>query len=151
MTNSTNGSDLMIFKDGKSLALATSCKLGISIETVETSSKDTSGKWKTSKAKKISWTLNTENLYADASEEGAVFNDMFKVATGASNEFEAVFTTKNESADTVPASGWTPKPNTGYKGKIIITSLEMNAPNGENATWSASFEGTGPLEEVPVL
>ena len=147
MTQNVEGSDLMIFVDNKSIALATSCKLGISVETVETSSKDSGGKWATKKAKKISWNLSTENLFAAESTEGSVFNDMFKKVVG-TNEFEAIFTTANEAQDIVPEAGWTPKANTGYKGKVVITSMEVNAPNGDNATYSVSFEGTGPLEEI---
>ena len=37
------GKDLMLFIDGKAIALATSCKLGLSAETIDTQSKD-SGK-----------------------------------------------------------------------------------------------------------
>ena len=38
------GKDLMLFIDGKAIALATSCKLGLSAETIDTQSKD-SGIW----------------------------------------------------------------------------------------------------------
>ena len=34
------GKDLMLFIDGKAIALATSCKLGLSAETIDTQSKD---------------------------------------------------------------------------------------------------------------
>jgi hypothetical protein len=33
----------------------------------------------------------------------------------------------------------------GYKGKAVITSLTANANTGENATFSATFTGCGPL------
>ena len=35
-----------------------------------------------------------------------------------------------------------------YKGKVVITSLELNAPNGDNATFTASFEGVGALTKT---
>ena len=38
-----NGGDLMLFIDGKSIAFATSHKLSINVETVETTSKDSGG------------------------------------------------------------------------------------------------------------
>lgn len=38
------GKDLMLFVEAKALALATSCKLGLSAETIDTQSKD-SGIW----------------------------------------------------------------------------------------------------------
>jgi len=77
MANVINGSDLMLFINGKSLAFATSHKLSISADTTETSSKDSSGSWTTKKVKKLSWTASTENLY---SEDGAGdnFDDLVK-------------------------------------------------------------------------
>ena len=38
----------------------------------------------------------------------------------------------------------------GYKGKAVITSLTANANTGENATYSATFTGCGPLTKVQV-
>lgn len=38
------GKDLMLFVGGKAIALATSCKIGMSAETIDTQSKD-SGIW----------------------------------------------------------------------------------------------------------
>jgi hypothetical protein len=47
--------------------------------------------------------------------------------------------------DEVPTDGWTAV-NAGTKtGKVIITSLEVNAPNGDNATFTCNFEGVGAL------
>ena len=48
-----NGGDLMLFIDGKSIAFATSHKLSINVETVETTSKDSGGKWVAKAARKI--------------------------------------------------------------------------------------------------
>ena len=50
--------------------------------------------------------------------------------------------------DEVPTSGWTAKANNGYTGKMIITNLEKNAPNGENATIKVDFTGVGALTKV---
>ena len=45
------GKDLMLFIGGKAIALATSCKLGLSAETIDTQSKD-SGMWNEKSVKK---------------------------------------------------------------------------------------------------
>ena len=50
--------------------------------------------------------------------------------------------------DTVPSTGWTPKAGDGYTGQMIITNLEKNAPNGENATIKVDFTGVGALTKV---
>lgn len=43
-TKAALGKDLMLFTEDKAIALATSCKLGLSAETIDTQSKD-SGIW----------------------------------------------------------------------------------------------------------
>lgn len=50
--------------------------------------------------------------------------------------------------DTVPTAGWTAKAGDGYTGQMIITNLEKNAPNGENATIKVDFTGVGALMKV---
>lgn len=50
--------------------------------------------------------------------------------------------------DAVPSEGWTAKANDGYTGQMIITNLEKNAPNGENATIKVDFTGVGALTKV---
>lgn len=48
------------------------------------------------------------------------------------------------NANEMPEAGWTLAAG-AYTGKAVITSLEANAPDGDKATFSVSFEGTGPL------
>ena len=153
MAKELNGSDLMIFiKEGtayKSLAFSTSSKLSISAETVETSSKDTGGKWVSKSPRKLSWNMSTDNLYA-VTGEGAVFDDLYTAMTNRT-EIEVVFSLEKDyatKADAVPTGGWIPVTTGQLKGKAIITSLELNAPNGDNATDTASFEGTGALTKA---
>jgi len=47
--------------------------------------------------------------------------------------------------DEVPTDGWTAVSAGTKTGKVIITSLEVNAPNGDNATFTCNFEGVGAL------
>ena len=44
--------------------------------------------------------------------------------------------------------GWLPATTGTYSGNVIITALEANAPNGDNATFTASFEGVGALTKA---
>lgn len=150
-----NGSDLMLFLKGtgdtapKSIAFATNHSLSISAETVETSSKDSGGKWVSKAPRKLSWTMSTENLYS-LDGEGSTYDDLFTLMTGR-EEIEVVFSLEKDyatKADEVPEGGWTPVTTGQYKGKVVITSLELNAPNGDNATFTASFEGVGALTKV---
>lgn len=144
-----NGGDLMLFIGGKSIAFATSHKLSINVETVETSSKDTGGKWVSKAARKISWNCSTENLYSNDGE-GVNFDQLFEMLV-ARNEVQAVFCLEKDyanKADEVPEGGWIPSTAGTYSGKVIITALEANAPNGDNATFTASFEGVGALTKT---
>ena len=144
-----NGSDLMLFLGGTSIAFATNHKLSISAETVETSSKDSGGKWVTKAVRKLSWNMSTENLYS-LEGAGKTYDDLFTMMTGRT-EIDAIFTVEKDyatKADKVPEAGWIPMTTGQYKGKVVITSLELNAPNGDNATFTASFEGVGALTKV---
>lgn len=144
-----NGSDLMLFIDGKSIAFATSHKLSINVETVETTSKDSGGKWVTKAARKISWNCSTENLYSNDGK-GVLFDDLFTKLT-ARTPIQAIFCLEKDygtKKDEVPEDGWLPSTTGTYSGKVIITALEANAPNGDNATYTASFEGVGALTKA---
>mgnify|MGYP001172763238 CR=1 FL=1 len=128
-----NGTDLTLFtKTGTGstynpLAYAKTSTIQISASTLETSSKD-SGKWTDKQASKLSWNCSTENLYSEDATNGysVLFNAM---------------TNRTPVAIAFSTSG-TAK---GYTGTAIITSLSINAADGENATFSCSLEGTGEL------
>lgn len=140
--NAVLGKDVMLFINGKAIALSTSCKLSLSTETIDTQSKD-SGIWTEKDIKKLSWSMSSENLFsADENVNGydVLFDLMLK-----RKPVEVKFgIAGNADADEVPANGWT-LPAAPYSGKVLITSLELNAPDGDKATFSANFEGTGPL------
>ncbi|MCS2248633.1 phage tail protein [Bacteroides fragilis] len=140
--NAVLGKDFMLFVGGKALALATSCKLSISAETIDTQSKD-SGIWTEKDIKKLSWNGSSENLFsADDKVNGydVLLDLMLK-----RKPIEAKFgIPANADSDEIPSSGWT-LPAASYSGNVLITNPELNAPDGDKATFSATFEGTGKL------
>lgn len=149
MANVIKGRDLMLFINGKSIAFATSHSLSISMDTTETTSKDSGGKWVTSNAGKISWEVKTENLFSNDGE-GVTFESLFDMMT-AQTPIDAVFALEKNSANKaaeVAKGGWVPSTTGTFSGKVILTSLEASAPNEDNATFSASFVGTGELKKV---
>lgn len=136
------GTDLMLFNDGKALAAATSCKLSLSANVLETSSKD-SGKWVSKKAGKLSWTASSDNLFTMTDYKDLVTAMITR--TPIQIQFSTV---QNADSDNgVPADGWVANTD-GFMGNAIITSIEANASDGDNATYSVSLEGSGALSPV---
>lgn len=143
------GGDLMLFVNGKSIGYATSHTLSISVDTKETSTKDSGGKWQTSEAGVISWTASSENLVSN-DQQGVGYNDLVNYMINRTT-VSGVFALEGDSnlpttkLDNVPTGGWNPKNTYKLSGDMIITSVELNAPNGENATFTVQFTGTGAL------
>lgn len=137
------GKDLMVFKKTgntyKDLAAATNHTLSLSMSPMESSSKD-SGKWSDSEAGRMEWEAGTENLYV--AEE---YDTLFAAMVAGDKLTIALDVASNANSDTgKPADGWKIG-NGGYEGEALITALNINAPNEENATYSATFKGCGPL------
>lgn len=94
---------------------------------------------------KLSWNISSENLFTETD-----FTSMVDLWIGR-EPIEVVFTLKNEADGVaVPTNGWTPKTASGFKGKVVITEITANAPDGENATYSIKLEGAGALTKVSV-
>ena len=135
------GTDLMLFVDNVALGAATSCKLAISANALETSSKD-NGKWTSKQASKLSWNCSSENLFI--MEDYSKLVDTMIARTPVTIHFSTV---SNADSDTgVPETGWA-KADNGYYGQAIITSIDATANDGDNATYSVSLEGTGALQK----
>lgn len=135
------GKDLMLFVGGKAIALATSCKIGMSAETIDTQSKD-SGIWNEKDIKKLGWNCSSENCFsADADING--YDKLFALMVAA-QPVDIAFGIPDNCGNSLPAAGWE-LPQKPYQGKALITSLELNASDGDKATFSVSLDGTGVL------
>ncbi len=146
------GSHLMVFMEGEPIAFATSHSLSKTLNTQEVTTKD-HGDSTAILPTTTSWQVTCENLYS--------LNGYQKVNYAFRNkkEVEIYFgeTTYNQTANQESIVGktatstmvynWEP---TGYgeKGKALITQLDVTAAAGENATFTATFTGSGELEEV---
>lgn len=149
----TKGGDLMLFVNGKSIAFATNHTLSISADTKETSTKDSGGLWQTSEVGMLSWSCSSENLMGNPMA-GIGYDELFAMMI-ARKPITGVFALEGDSADfaegklgAAPTNGWSSKSGDGYTGQMVITSLEKNAPNGENATLKVDFQGVGELKKV---
>ena len=151
MSKSTivRGDQIMLFKDGKSLAYATSHTLSITGNTIDISSKD-HGYFGASEIGNITWEITSENLYTDSAFD-SLFSSMvaktpITVTFGHADNYNA-----NGLADS--STNWIPDTSVGakyYEGPAIITSLQANANTGENATYSITLTGNGPLQQKTV-
>lgn len=141
------GDDLMLFiPDGnsgyKSIGYSTSHTLTMSAETTDVNTKD-HGEWGSTTVNKISWTINTENLYTNED-----FDTLFDLMV-AKQKIKVVFGAKAEADSVIVADGdadnYTPSTTSQYmkEGYVLITNLTANTPSGENATFSAEFRGVG--------
>lgn len=148
------GKDFMVFVGGKAVALATNHTLSLATETSDTSSKD-DGIWSDTEITGMSWTASSESIGAPT-EDAAVdisYEELMDMFLAAEPVDVVCGIPKNKSNDGVPEGGWQ-KPDsttpslTHYKGKALITALELNAPNKENSSISATFTGVGKLEKV---
>lgn len=142
MANIILGTDLMLFKDGKALAAATNCKLTLNANTLETSSKD-SGKWTSKQAAKLSWSCTSDNLFTI--EDYSALMDACIAREPVAIKFANVSNADHEKGG--DADDWTAG-TSGYTGNVIITSVDANAPDGDNATYTVSMEGTGALDKI---
>lgn len=99
----------------------------------------------------LSWTCSTENLFSEDGE-GVSFDDLVQMML-TRQPITGVFALEGKSPasgklDAVPTDGWTPKAGNGYTGQMIITSVDLNAPNEDNATFKVDFTGVGALTKV---
>lgn len=148
------GSDLMLFVSGstgyRSIAFATNHTLNISTSTSDVSNKDVgAGLWSSTAVRQLSYTISTENLYSIGAYD-KLFDAMI-----AKTPLKVCFAPKDATQATAegnaPASGWTPEAAssaTHYEGSAVITSLNVTAQNGDNATFTCELAGVGALTKV---
>lgn len=149
MGNYLKGDELMLFKGTPAVALAYAQNhtFNISGSEVDVSTKD-HGFWGSTTIGNLSWEATTQNLYVEDN-----YDELYD-AMVSKTPIDIVFAKASNYDENGLASeggtvqSWTQ--GTGYKGKAVITSLEVNANTGENATYSATFKGAGALSKVTV-
>ena len=141
-TKYIKGGDLMLFEKSGStysaFGFAKSHSLQIDADSLEVSSKD-SGKWKEFLTTKLSWSINAEHLYVE-SDYDAIMQKM--IAREPIDVLFAIATNSNDE-DGKPAEGW--QAGSGYKGSAVITSVSVNANDGEVASYSITLQGSSAL------
>ena len=149
----TKGKKLMVWVKGSSgdytsIGYCTNHTLSTSASTINVSHKDladaSTGRWDDQEVDTFSWTISSENFYAETAE-GKTISDLFGYYT-AGTELDIKFGTAATSTTGAPTGGWAaPASGTVFSGKAIITSIDINAPVDDNASCSITFTGKGPL------
>lgn len=143
------GKNMMLFLDGKTLALATSCSLDIVGDTEETSSKD-NGSWKEFIMTMLSFSGSSDTLVSVVDNDNTVdlaMKELYaKLIAMESIPFVlGEITSRTNANNDMPEAGWAIPTTDGYSGSILITGISPAAPVDGKATMSISFQGTGPL------
>lgn len=144
-TGVIEGQDLVLFIETAPgtwtpVAHGTSHSIEPSMETRDRLSKDT-GKWKGKVASLLGWTASCEAL---ACYDGTSYHTLYALMIT-----RAEVKLKLAGRDAVDDNdNWVPEEigDKYLEGGAFITGLPLTAPNNEDATFSISFEGNGPLE-----
>lgn len=147
------GNVLMLFLgDEHACSYALNHTLTCTTNTIEITSKD-HGMWPATEVSGYSWEITTENLFTmeemfGSATDTKAFNAFEKWAEG--RVFKVKFGVKAGDLDTIIGATtdyWTLDYAKGFvEGYVIITSLTMNANNGDNATYNATLKGVSKLE-----
>lgn len=143
MENVLDGTDLILSVGGGALAFSTGCKITTSTETGERTTKEatTNGKWKQKYVKFFSESISADNLVCTDGTSDAPTYDQLKDLMLAGKPVEASYNVRNGSERTGKTTG-------GYKGKYIITSLDLDGQAGEDAKCSVQLDNYGAIEKV---
>lgn len=138
------GKDLMLFrKEGqayKAYAASKECSIKISMDTSDSSSKD-SGIWKDVVPGKLGWSLSTNGLFVSAE-----FDKLFALMT-AREPIDCAFDVPDNTGNEMPEGGWSLAKG-HYEGKAYITSLDGSGPEEGDGTYSLELQGSGKLNQV---
>ena len=150
------GKKLMLFikesETYKAIAFATNHTFSTSASTINVSHKDLAdlaegqAKWDDQDIDTFSWSITSEHLYAN---EGAGYTakDIFALYANGT-VLDVKFGLADASTTGAPAeTGWVPSTSETQmlSGKAVITSYDINASVDDNASFSITLTGKGPI------
>jgi predicted secreted protein len=127
-----NGTDLKVYVEGLPIAHATSCELSVTHSPREATTKDSAGDTARLPGKR-DWSMSCDALYAEVYDDTEVTGFLELVAAiKAGTKLTLEFKT-DVVGDQI------------YTGEAYLTDLNINAGTEENASYTASFAGTGAI------
>jgi predicted secreted protein len=125
------GSALRMYVDGVAVAKETESSISFSVEGKEVRHKDLTDNWSSVTAGTKSCEIRGSALYSDDESLEDLFTELSAGSTVA-----VIFQDKGETY--------------GFSGDFLILTLELNATDGENATYSWTAKNVGEVERIAV-
>lgn len=142
MKSVLDGTDLILSMGGAALGFSTGCKVSTTTETGERVTKEaSSGKWKDKFVKSFSESITADGCVLTDGDSEIPTYDQLKDMMLAGTPIEASYSLREGDKRTGKTEG-------GYKGKYIITSLELDGQAGDDAKYSVSLENSGKVEKI---
>ena len=137
MDDLINGTDIVV-KFGAvgsevEVFCSSSCTLNIATATVAAACKS-GGNWANNVAGTNSWDVAIDGLYQIVTANG--FVDIADLITEGTNDVSILVGQDTTTGDVY------------WHGKAVLTSCSLTSPDGEIATWTATFVGNGVLTKV---
>ena len=137
-----DGTDLILSVGGKALGFSTGCKVSTTTETGERVTKEaSSGKWKEKYVKSFSESISADGCMLTDGDTDTPTYDQLKDMQLAGEPIDASYGLREGDTCTGKTTG-------GYKGKYIITSLELDGQAGDDAKYSVQLENCGKIEKL---
>lgn len=136
---------LIISIDGKLHAYATSAKLTLNTDLIDTSNKF-DGSWASKLAGKKSWSISSDAFLTEQ-KDTLSYNALLKAQIAGkpvAMEFGELKYTEDEKTGNLTAAS-IDKGKPYFTGNIIITSMDLSSDAGDLAKNSLQAEGAGPL------
>lgn len=141
MENILDGTDLILSVNDGALAFSTGCKITTSAETGERMTKEAAGaKWKEKYVKSFSESISADGLVCTDADTGAPTYDQLKDLMLSSTPVTCSYNIREAGTRTGKTAG-------GYKGKYIITSLDLDGQAGDDAKYTVQLENYGKVEK----
>ncbi len=137
-----DGTNVILSVDDKALGFSTGCKVSTTTETGERVTKEAaSGKWKEKYVKSFSESISADGCVLTDGDSDTPTYDQLKEKQLKGEPIDVTYNLRDGDSRTGKKAG-------GYKGKYIITSLELDAQAGDDAKYSLQMENCGKVERV---
>ena len=142
MESVLDGTDLILSVGVNALGYSTGCKITTSAETGERVTKEAaSGKWKEKYVKSFSEQISADGCVLRSVSDGMPTYDELKAMMLAGEPIDASYSLRDGNGREGKTAG-------GYKGKYIITSLELDGQAGDDAKYSVKLDNCGAVTKV---